>query len=120
MVKRCESRLERHMPEANLELRCEDIEKSEINNASVVVINFTLQFLTPDTRLKLLKKVYDGLNPDGILVLSEKLVFENESENQHQIDWHHNFKRANGYSDLEISQKRAAIINFMICCCGMS
>ena len=114
MVKRCESRLRRLMPEAKLELFCEDIEKAEIKNASVVIVNFTLQFLAPETRLALLKKIYDGLLPNGILVLSEKLVFENEAENQHQIDWHHNFKRANGYSDLEISQKRAAIENVMI------
>ena len=114
MIKRCESRLERLMPEANLQLFCEDIENAEINDASVVVVNFTLQFLAPDARLALLKKIYDGLLPNGVLVLSEKLVFENGVENQHQIDWHHNFKRANGYSDLEISQKRADIENVMI------
>ncbi len=114
MVKRCESRLDRLMPEANLQLLCEDIEKAEIKDASVVVVNFTLQFLTPETRLALLKKIYEGLLPNGVLVLSEKLVFDDSTENQHQIDWHHNFKRANGYSDLEISQKRAAIENIMI------
>lgn len=114
MVKRCQSRLKRHMPEANLQILCEDIENTEIKNASVVVVNFTLQFLAPEARLTLLKNIYDGLLPNGVLVLSEKLVFENGSENQHQIDWHHNFKRANGYSDLEISQKRVAIENVMI------
>jgi len=114
MVKRCKSRLKRHMPECLLKVRCENIEQTEINNASVVVINFTLQFLAPEARLALLRNIYDGLLPNGILILSEKLVFESEIENQKQIDWHHNFKRANGYSDLEISQKRAAIENIMI------
>ena len=114
MAKRCGSRLQRHMPEANLQILCENIESTEIKNASVVVVNFTLQFLAPEARLSLLKKIYEGLLPNGVLVLSEKLVFENDTENQHQIDWHHTFKRANGYSDLEISQKRAAIENVMI------
>ena len=114
MVKRCESRLQRHMPEAKLEILCEDIQSIEIKNASVVVVNFTLQFLAPDARLALLQKIYDGLLPNGVLVLSEKLVFENDNEDQYQIEWHHNFKRANGYSDLEISQKRAAIEKVMI------
>ena len=114
MVKRCESRLLRHMPEANLNLLCEDVQTTEIKNASVVVVNFTLQFLAPEARLALLARIYEGLLPNGVLVLSEKLVFESIIENQHQIDWHHNFKRANGYSDLEISQKRAAIENVMI------
>ena len=114
MVKRCASRLKRHMPEANLEILCENIEHTEVKNASVVIVNFTLQFLAPEARLALLKKIYDGLLPNGVLVLSEKLVFENEAENDYLIEWHHNFKRANGYSDLEISQKRAAIENVMI------
>lgn len=114
MVKRCESRLQRLMPEANLTVLCEDIEKTDINNASVVIVNFTLQFLTPESRLALLKKIYAGLLPNGILVLSEKLVYEDDQENQNMIEWHHNFKRANGYSDLEISQKRAAIENVLI------
>ena len=114
MVKRCESRLRRHMPNANLTLRCEDVESTKIENASVVIVNFTLQFIKPEARLALLKNIYDGLLPNGILVLSEKLVFDDNTENQSQIDWHHNFKRANGYSDLEISQKRTAIENVMI------
>lgn len=114
MVKRCQSRLARHMPDADLSVICEDIEKSEISNASLVVVNFTLQFLTPESRLALLQKIYKGLLPGGVLVLSEKLVFDNQTENQLQIDWHHTFKRANGYSDMEISQKRAALENVLI------
>jgi tRNA (cmo5U34)-methyltransferase len=114
MVKRCKSRLARHMPDADLSVICDDIQDIEINNASLVVVNFTLQFLSPDSRLTLLKKIYDGLLSNGVLVLSEKLVFEDEAESQLQIDWHHTFKSANGYSDLEISQKRVAIENVMI------
>jgi tRNA (cmo5U34)-methyltransferase len=114
MVKRCQSRLARHMPESDLDVLCEDIEKSEISNASLVVINFTLQFLSPESRLSLLKKVYEGMLPGGALILSEKIVFEDKAENQQQIEWYHNMKRSNGYSDLEISQKRAALENVMI------
>ncbi len=114
MVKRCQSRLARHMPDADLEIICDNIEDIEIKNASLVVINFTLQFLTPELRSSLIKKVYDGLLPNGVLILSEKLIFADKTESQLQIDWHHTFKSANGYSDLEISQKRAAIENVMI------
>jgi len=114
MTKRCESRLERHMPNADLEVNCADIETANIENASLVVINFTLQFLAPESRLALLQKIYDGLLPNGVLVLSEKIVFKDDFEKELQIDLHHTFKSANGYSDLEISQKRAAIENVLI------
>lgn len=114
MVKRCQSRLARHMPEADLTVLCDNIEGAEIDNASLVVVNFTLQFISPESRLELLKKIYEGLLSGGALILSEKLVFANEIENENQIDWHHSFKRANGYSDMEVSQKRASLENVLI------
>ncbi len=114
MIKRCQSHLQRHMPNNDLQVICENIEDTVIENASIVVINFTLQFLEPKARLKLLKNVYKGLLPDGVLILSEKLLFEDAVENQLQIDWHITSKRSNGYSDMEISQKRAALENVLI------
>ena len=80
----------------------------------MVVLNFTLQFLAPIDRHVLLEKIYAGLRPGGILILSEKYIFEDETANELLIDLHHDFKRANGYSELEISQKRSAIEHVML------
>lgn len=114
MIKRCETKLQRHMPEALVYCVCDDIQNIEIKDASVVLLNFTLQFLPKKARLALLKTIYQGLLPNGVLILSEKLLFNDNEVNQHHIDWHHQFKRANGYSELEISQKRAAIEKVLI------
>ncbi len=114
MIKRCQSKLKRHMPATSVELICDDIQNIQIENASVVLLNFTLQFLPKASRLSLLNTIYNGLLEGGVLILSEKLVFNDATVNQQFIDWHHHFKRANGYSDLEISQKRAAIENVLI------
>lgn len=93
---------------------CADIRQVDIKRASVVVLNFTLQFIPPDDRLALLIRIYQGLLPGGILILSEKLRFA-DPEEQEWLDQHHLlFKRAQGYSDLEIAQKRAAIENVLI------
>ena len=97
-----------------VELICADINQASIENASVVVMNFTLQFIPPEQRQALIHKIYDGLRPGGVLILSEKLAFEDERSNQFHIDSHHDFKRANGYSDLEISQKRSALEKVLI------
>ena len=86
-----------------------DIRDTEIRDASVVVLNFTLQFVDPAERLSLLQGIAAGLRPGGILILSEKLHFENPAEQQRQTDWHHDFKRAQGYSELEIARKRDAL-----------
>lgn len=97
-----------------IELICNDINQIDVNNASVVVMNFTLQFIAPEQRSKLLKKIYQGMNQGGILILSEKLNYNNTSQQQLLIDMHHFFKKANGYSDLEISQKRQTIENVLL------
>jgi len=97
-----------------VELVCADINDVAIQNASVVVMNFTLQFILPELRQALIQKIYNGLRPGGVLILSEKLAFEDERSNQFHIDSHHDFKRANGYSDLEISQKRSTLEKVLI------
>jgi len=97
-----------------VQLVCADIQDVAIENASVVVLNFTLQFIPVAERLTLLQRIYQGLKPGGVLILSEKLAFEDEVQDNFHIDSHHDFKRSNGYSDLEISQKRSALENVLI------
>ena len=114
MVERCRTHINAYHSDVPVEILCDDIRQIEIENASMVVLNFTLQFLPRADRLALLKKIHQGLNPNGILVLSEKFTFENETMNELLIDLHHTFKRANGYSELEVSQKRTALENVML------
>lgn len=100
--------------QVDVDLLCDDLLNIDINNASVVVMNFTLQFIAIEQRDALLQRIYDGLKPGGVLILSEKLAFADDQVNQFHIDSHHDFKRSNGYSDLEISQKRSALENVLI------
>ena len=90
-----------------------DILALEFQPASLVALNFTLQFVAPEKRAALIARIHDGLRPGGILILSEKFRFEDEQVNALLIDLHLDFKRANGYSELEISQKRTALENVM-------
>jgi len=100
--------------ENNVEIVCEDISNTVIENASVVILNFTLQFLPPKCRNQLIKRIYNGLIPGGVLVLSEKIVIDDRSLNNFFIEMYHKFKESNGYSELEISQKRLALENILI------
>ncbi|CAM4100575.1 MULTISPECIES: carboxy-S-adenosyl-L-methionine synthase CmoA [Shewanella] len=113
MVERCKQNLSAYVSETPVDLICADIRDIEIQDASMVILNFTMQFLAPEDRQTLIAKIYQGLKPGGILVLSEKLVFEDEPV-QHLLDeLHLDFKRANGYSELEISQKRSSLEHVM-------
>ncbi len=113
MLERCRRNLNAYVGHGQIELRCEDILDSKIENASMVILNFTLQFLAPEQRERLLATIYDGLNPGGLLLLSEKIRSEDPLLDEQLIALHHQFKRAQGYSELEISQKRAALENVM-------
>lgn len=90
-----------------------DILELAFEPASVIALNFTLQFVAPGDRPALLGRIRQSLKPGGALILSEKLCFEDEDEQQLLTDLHVAFKRANGYSELEIAQKRSAIEHVM-------
>lgn len=114
MVTRCRSHIDAFRSETPVHVLCEDICSFSIKNASVVILNFTLQFVAPEKRQQLIDTIYQGLLPGGILVLSEKWCFEDNTINTLLFEMHHDFKKANGYSELEISQKRTMLENVMI------
>jgi len=100
-------------------LPCEMVEANlndnlTIANASVVIMNYTLQFVQPANRISILKNIYNGLVPGGSLVLIEKVKSEVPELNKTFIEFHHQFKEQKGYSKLEISQKREALENVLI------
>lgn len=86
-----------------------DIRDITVADASVVVLNLTLQFLPPEERTPLLTEVAAGMRPDGVLLLSEKVCFDDPEEQRLMTELHLDFKRAHGYSELEIAQKRTAL-----------
>ncbi|WP_157988797.1 carboxy-S-adenosyl-L-methionine synthase CmoA [Candidatus Erwinia haradaeae] len=91
-----------------------DIRRISIQNASLVVLNFTLQFLRPQERQELINTVWNGLNPKGALVLSEKFRSADTEMEDLLVKMHHDFKRNNGYSDLEIHQKSRMLEKVML------
>lgn len=113
MVERCRIHVNAFKGQTPVEIIEGNILETDFSNASMIVLNFTLQFIEPELRQTLLKKIYQGLNKGGLLVLSEKVASNDQLCNELLIDLHHDFKRDNGYSDLEIAQKRTALENVM-------
>ncbi len=97
-----------------VEFSCADIQHVSIEHASVVVLNLTLQFIAPSRRMAMIERIYAGMLPGGVLLLAEKLAFSDETEAAFFTEMHHAFKRSNGYSALEVSQKRAALDNVLV------
>ena len=114
MVAKCREVVTLDKSDVPVEVVCADIRDVAIENASVVVMNFTLQFLSPDQRDAMIQKIYDGLRPGGVLLLSEKITFEDKAKDAFEIDMYHEFKKLMGYSDLEVAQKRRALENVLL------
>ncbi|MFC1546665.1 carboxy-S-adenosyl-L-methionine synthase CmoA [bacterium] len=115
MLDKCKEKLSNYKFSKDYELKQHDLNNSVvIKNASVVVLNLTLQFVRPIYRERLIKEIYDGLNPGGCLIVVEKVLGNNSDFNRMFIDCYYDMKRENGYSDLEIAQKREALENVLI------
>ncbi|MDX8409610.1 MAG: carboxy-S-adenosyl-L-methionine synthase CmoA [Mariprofundales bacterium] len=114
MLSHCRQHLTNQPDIIPIHLVCADIKDIAITNASLVVLNFTLQFIPHQQRLPLLRAIRCGLNPGGVLLISEKVTFENNIAAQDQTVLHEAFKRHQGYSELEISRKREALEDVLV------
>jgi tRNA (cmo5U34)-methyltransferase len=115
MLDKCKSKLMELGFSRPYELRCVDLGQGvKVENASVVVLCLTLQFVRPIYREQVLKNIYDGLNPGGVLILVEKILAEESIFNRDFINYYYNYKRRNNYSEMEISQKREALENVLV------
>jgi tRNA (cmo5U34)-methyltransferase len=99
---------------AEIELELADMLEYHYEKEDIVVANYTLQFIRPMQRLELVKKLYDGMNEEGIFIFSEKVVFEDKLLDKQMIDIYYAYKKEQGYSEYEIAQKREALENVLI------
>ncbi len=97
-----------------IEWLCRDITDMSFEACSIVVLNFTLQFIAIEKREELLTNIKNSLVPGGLVILAEKVLHHDTKSQQSLTDLHHDFKRANGYSELEIAGKRQAIENVLV------
>ena len=116
MLKRCKEIIaaEDQQSATLIETRLANIQDTDISNASMVVMNYTLQFLEVDTRNAIITRIFDGLLPGGLFLLSEKVIDEDPHMEELLVDLHHEHKRRNDYSQLEVGRKRAALENVLV------
>jgi tRNA (cmo5U34)-methyltransferase len=115
MLKKCRQKLTDAGVNRPIELQTLDLNASvSIENASIVMLILTLQFVRPLHRDRLIGDIYRGLNENGALILVEKVLGEDSIFNRLFINYYYDMKRRNGYSDLEITQKREALENVLI------
>ena len=114
MVNKCQKNIVKAAMKVPVNIICTDLHNIKIENAKIVILNFTLQFINKNIRKEILDKIFYGLVDGGILILSEKITFSTSEEKELIESFYVEFKKANGYSDLEISQKRTALEKILV------
>jgi len=114
MIERCRLNIDREPSPTPVEVVCEDLRNIIIDNASFVMLNYTLQFIPIEERRSILEGVYAGMVPGAALVLSEKII-EATAHDRHAMETlHERLKKHNGYNDLEIARKRTALEDVLL------
>lgn len=115
MLQKCQQKLQAIECKRSYDLVLGDLNKElMIDNACVAVLCLTLQFVRPMNRERLLKQIFNGLQPGGALILVEKILAEDSAFNREFIKYYYDMKRRHHYSEMEISQKREALENILI------
>ena len=114
MTKKFSEIIKQEKLDLNIQIFNEDVLDTKITNASIVIMNFTLQFIRKKDRQLVLDKIYNGLNDGGLLILSEKITQGDKKINNLLIDLHENFKLENLYTREEIENKKESIKNVLV------
>lgn len=114
MVERCREIMSADSGLCPVDVVQGDIVDFTLDDASLVVLNFTLQFAPPERREQILRRAARALRPGGALVLSEKTTEEDPQLDEFWTKMHDAFRGSNGYSNLEMSRKREALDRVLI------
>ena len=114
MIERCRERLAGLGLPRTPQLVCADIRDFPLRRSSFVALNWTLQFVPEADRARLLGRIHAALVPGGAVLLSEKIIDPDPRAQALLEALHLDFKRAQGYSELEIAAKRSAIEEVLV------
>ena len=114
MINSCKKNIEKKKVELPIEFIIDDILNIKIKNSSLVIMNFSLQFIPVEQRDELINKIFNSLLPGGVLILSEKIFSDSDFEDDVTTQLHFQMKKMNGYDESEIARKREALENVLM------
>eukprot|EP00122_Pirum_gemmata_P013576 Pgem_evm1s12644 len=114
MVNECKKKLSWVCDKHQCDIITGDIVGFPINNASFVIMNYTLQFIPIPQRYETLRDIFNGLVENGVIFISEK-VRSDDAEYQETCTWiYEDFKERRGYSKRYIARKKDALMNVLV------
>ena len=114
MLDQCQQKLAELELAHPIQTTCAAAEDFEMHDASVVLMNYTLQFVPEQSRPALLERIRESIRPGGFLLISEKVAHPQPPMHDALTELYFEYKKARGYSELEISRKRDALENVLV------
>ena len=114
MLEKCREKTEALHLKEQIQTYCGDIRTFEFEQASIVLMNYTLQFVDVQARPEILARIRQSIRPGGFLMVSEKVIHQQPAVDDALVELYFEFKRRQGYSELEISRKRDALENVLV------
>ncbi len=114
MIKKARLKAEMYGKGDKLRFECDDIMNLNLRSPAAVIMNYTLQFIRPMMRLDFIRALYALMPPGAVLIISEKSINHDPLFNRAFLQFYLDFKRRQGYSEIEIAKKREALENILI------
>jgi tRNA (cmo5U34)-methyltransferase len=117
MLERAAEKIQTDGRAGGIELRkgdLDDLGHVSLEHASVVLLCWTLQFVSPVKRDDVLRWIWRALPDGGALIVTDKVLAEDDAIGRLFVDHYHAHKRGQGYSDHEIARKRDALEHVLI------
>lgn len=93
----------------NVEFLAEDVLQYDFGNADLIVAYYTIQFVRPSQRQRLIDRIYQSLNWGGAFLLFEKVRANDARFQDIMTSLYNDFKLAQGYSAEEIVAKSRSL-----------
>lgn len=114
MLDKARLKVESFRKQSCISFHQQDITHFLETGVGAILLNYTLQFIRPLQRQQFLQQLYTSLRPGGVVLISEKVINHDQRLNREFIHLYYQFKKARGYSELEIARKREALENILI------
>ena len=114
MLAKCDEKLAKVQLQQKIETHLSDVRQFEFSDASIVLMNYTLQFIEAENRPAVLERIRNSIRSGGFLLVSEKVVHHQPRVDNALVELYFEYKRRQGYSELEISRKRDALENVLV------
>jgi tRNA (cmo5U34)-methyltransferase len=115
MLEQARKRFEGLIKTNFVSINCMDLRIAfPLDRYSLILSILTIQFIPIEYRQSIIQKIYDHLEPNGALLMVEKVLGNCNELNEIMVDEYLNMKEVNGYTREQIERKRLSLEGVLV------